>query len=509
MPYLRPIALWIRRFVYGTLGCIDIVLRRAPHTVVIFCFHSIAKDEWRFSIDRAVFIREIESLLETRKPVTLEEVHEHILGKKKIEEPSFVVCFDDGYQDILSVAGYLKERNIQPALFVLSHPAEANTQELGTNRPLLTTADILHLRKEGWIIGSHGATHSDLFALGSTELSIEIGDSKKYLEQVLGVPVDYFAYPRGRYTKEVLRLVEKAGYVMALSMDDGRIDSSTSLLVVPRVGVDRTHALSEFRVLASPLVISFRQVVKSIIHSVMLVNMRKAVGLHFETIQSRIVRFVEPRLHNHFFYTRAEKSVSLDRNLVTLPFDIPIDWYYKGKFFSQEILHFNKETIEIVMKDGNAPSVATLTEKFLSHTGGEASLHTKQMTFDETQRLTEKSVSVVVVSHSLNETVDPIGFLQEVKRIVKDDGYIFLTVNAIAPPAGDEKSYLGISPAAITYLVGKVFPDRLVSVVGWGNVLAGRVLLMNSGTKQLSQEILDFVDPYFPLVTCVKISPKI
>lgn len=264
----RSAIVWIRRCIYTLLAFFDALFKRSDHAVVIFCFHSIASDDWRFSIDREVFVQEIEYLIKTRKPITLDDVREYILGKKQITEPSFAVCFDDGYRDILRVRTYLKERGIKPALFVLSHKTEADTVELGTDRLFLSREEILGLREDGWAIGSHSATHSDFFILDEAGIKKEIGESKMALEKSLGCVIEYFAYPRGRYNDAVLTEVKNAGYRMALSMDDGRIDSQTPLLAVPRVGVDRTHSFAEFRHIFSPSVIFFRRTVKRILASI-------------------------------------------------------------------------------------------------------------------------------------------------------------------------------------------------------------------------------------------------
>lgn len=258
----RSIIVWIRRCIYAVLASFDAIFKRSEHTIVVFCFHSIASDEWRFSIDKGVFVQEIEYLLKTRKPITIDDVRNYILGKKQITEPSFAVCFDDGYRDILTVRTYLKERGIKPTLFVLSHEVEADTTELGTDRPFLSREEILRLQEDGWTIGSHSATHGDFFILDEAGIKKEIGESKMALEKSLGCVIEYFAYPRGRYTDAVLAEVKNAGYRMALSMDDGRIDSQTPLLAIPRVGVDRTHSFAEFRHIFSPSAIFFRQTVK-------------------------------------------------------------------------------------------------------------------------------------------------------------------------------------------------------------------------------------------------------
>ena len=127
----------------------------------------------------------------------------------------------------------------------------------------MTIKEIQNLKKSGWTIGSHSKTHADFFALSKEQIQQEIIGSKKELEKTLKSKIKYFAYPKGRYTEEVLKTVKKAGYRLALSMDSDRIDKKTSRYTVPRVGVDRTHSLNEFRMLFIPSVVATKKLIKN------------------------------------------------------------------------------------------------------------------------------------------------------------------------------------------------------------------------------------------------------
>ena len=262
---MSTLTFFIRRCIYSSLYVFDRVFGSEAFPVVIFCYHSIAADDWRFGIDKQSFIRQVDYLLSTRQAVTVDDLTRHISGEKLIDKPSFIICFDDGYKDILSVREYLASHTIKPLLFVLSSPEKANIDELGTKREFLTKEDIQDLHKEGWAIGSHSATHSDFWHLSNQQLYTEIILSRKDLEKDLGFAIKYFAYPRGRYNQDVLRMVERSGYQLAFSMDDGRIDQSTKTFAIPRIGVDRTHVFSEFQRLASPANIFFRKTVKELL----------------------------------------------------------------------------------------------------------------------------------------------------------------------------------------------------------------------------------------------------
>jgi len=85
-------------------------------------------------------------------------------------------------------------------------------------------------------IGSHGVTHAVLTECTTERVASVLADSKRYLEEASGQPVEYFAYPKGLYDAGAVRLVEAAGYRAAFTIDPlgGR---PTRLFELPRVGI--------------------------------------------------------------------------------------------------------------------------------------------------------------------------------------------------------------------------------------------------------------------------------
>lgn len=251
----------LRRAIY--IGLLKIsLLRKGNPQVVVLCYHAVGNDDWRFSINLTTLIKQVSYLIKRYKPMSLEGLELVISGKKKVIRPSFILTFDDGYMDVLATQSYFKKMGIKPALFVLSDRAGANRRELHTDRAFLNKREILSLAHSGWLIGCHSASHSNLTKLSSDELKKEVVDSKKSLERELGIKVNYFSYPKGNYSPRVLAMTKKAGYKLALSMDDGFISEETDPFIVPRVGVDRTHSFDEFKSLFLPLSIMFRRFVK-------------------------------------------------------------------------------------------------------------------------------------------------------------------------------------------------------------------------------------------------------
>lgn len=253
---------FVRRSVYFSLFILDRYVFRKNTLLFILCYHSVGDDNWRFSISYKILQKQIAYLIQYYSPMTLEDVELYVKGKKAITKPSFAVTFDDGYKDILQTKEFFKKYGIKPALFLLSNTKKANRKELANNREFLTQKEILDLRKNGWTIGSHSATHADFYELTKERIIDEVVLSKKTLEDMLHIPIKYFAYPRGRYTNKILSAIKRADFSLGLTMDDDYITDKTNPFLIPRIGIDKTHIIHEFKTLYSPSVIKVRGLIK-------------------------------------------------------------------------------------------------------------------------------------------------------------------------------------------------------------------------------------------------------
>lgn len=227
----------------------------------ILCYHSISNDHWRFGVSQAVFEKQMRWLVAHYQPLDATDLEQYLAGKRKLTKPSFVLTFDDGYQDVLKVVPFCRKLNIQPIIFVLSEPNRAATSELGTQRPLLRLNDITRLMEAGWSVGLHSATHQNLTTLTKREITLEVNGAKKELEREIAKKIIYFAYPRGKYNKQVLDEVRRSGFHLGFSMDSRVHLLLTDKLRVPRVGIDRSHTFAEFQSAFSPTTIRFRQII--------------------------------------------------------------------------------------------------------------------------------------------------------------------------------------------------------------------------------------------------------
>ncbi|HUC20978.1 MAG TPA: polysaccharide deacetylase family protein, partial [Candidatus Polarisedimenticolaceae bacterium] len=72
----------------------------------------------------------------------------------------------------------------------------------------------------GHELGSHTITHPDLTTLTTTQVNNELSQSKTYLQNTFGVPINYFATPYGAYNKAVKDRI-MAYYTVHRTVDTG------------------------------------------------------------------------------------------------------------------------------------------------------------------------------------------------------------------------------------------------------------------------------------------------
>lgn len=211
----------------------------------VIVFHEI-KDEMRFK-EKMMWLRE------HYKIVTLDE-----LLYKTSNALRLAITFDDGYSCWHEkVAPILKELNIPATFFVSSGFIGLEGEQLRWFcRERLKRQQILKpLTKNQLInladnplfeIGSHTKSHIDLGKnMDLSVLIAEIHDDKKQLEDWIGRPVRWFAYPFGRKINigsQARNYIEQAGFEGAFTLIPGFVSPSMDKLLINRDSLDLTDS---------------------------------------------------------------------------------------------------------------------------------------------------------------------------------------------------------------------------------------------------------------------------
>lgn len=146
--------------------------------------------------------------------IRFNELIEAIKEGKSLPRKTVVVTFDDGYANNYTHAfPILQEYQFPAILFV---PSDLLGQE-----GFLTWAQLQQMRQAGIDIGSHTRTHAYLPELPLDEQREQIFQSKRRLEEKLGIKIDYFSYQTGGFNEQIKALVKEAGYKGACTTNRG------------------------------------------------------------------------------------------------------------------------------------------------------------------------------------------------------------------------------------------------------------------------------------------------
>ena len=91
--------------------------------------------------------------------------------------------------------------------------------------------------------GSHSMTHYLLPLCDEQQRTQEVEGSKKALEDSLGRPVAYFAYPGGAYDEKTVGSVRSAGYEAAVITSEGLVKIGDDLFLLHRLNVVRDDTI--------------------------------------------------------------------------------------------------------------------------------------------------------------------------------------------------------------------------------------------------------------------------
>jgi len=174
-------------------------------------------------------------------PISMDTLVAHLSSGAPLPPKPVLLTFDDGYEGHYTRVYPLMKEFGYPAVFSI-FPAKVNGDVVG--RSTLTWAQLKEMVQDPLVtIASHSVTHPrDLTQLSDAQMKQEIVESKRILQEQLGVPIRYFTYPEGHYDAKVIRWVKAAGYVAALTMsdvDERFAGKSDDLLTISRFGQSR------------------------------------------------------------------------------------------------------------------------------------------------------------------------------------------------------------------------------------------------------------------------------
>lgn len=198
---------WMRTQLLSVLGTFS---SPAPY-VVILNGHMV---DWHHDNDKdgERFARLLAELHRHCDFVNFEDAVQMIVNHEEVKRCTIAFTFDDGWRDCYTqIAPQLEKYGVNAMFFINPGFADAaekkdaayidnfteNTTQSPGKHPM-TWAQIKELQQRGFLFGAHTIDHYCINDDNINELEHQIGDCRKMIEERLGAPCEYFAFPYGR-----------------------------------------------------------------------------------------------------------------------------------------------------------------------------------------------------------------------------------------------------------------------------------------------------------------------
>jgi peptidoglycan/xylan/chitin deacetylase (PgdA/CDA1 family)/folate-dependent phosphoribosylglycinamide formyltransferase PurN len=246
------LALWLLLFHSG-LWFLLRRLRAGESRGAILLYHRVndsSQDVLTASIER--FAEHLVTLRHYYHLAPTEEIVKRVEAGLPLKATTVAIHFDDCYRDVRTWAAPLLQAAGIPAVAFVSSGFVDTAREFCHDRENspqrflnLTTEDLRELPDMGVTVAAHSVNHRDLGSIGLAEANVEVVESRRELEMMLGRPVQLFSFPFGEehnIRDEVRQMVKQAGYSALFSASGGFVNRHTSPFDIPRFGVSSDHS---------------------------------------------------------------------------------------------------------------------------------------------------------------------------------------------------------------------------------------------------------------------------
>jgi len=233
----RVAILVIVTIVVAGIAASAVVIGKTAYVVPVLMYHGINNRDkiTKLSVSPESFARQMKFLRDHNyNVITLDKIIPYVERRERPPAKTVAITFDDGFMNNYKYA--------YPALKRYRIPATIFIWVKRVGKPgYLGWKELKEMTDSGLVaIGSHTISHAWLPALDDRQLEDEVAGSKRILEEHLGRPVNLFCYPVGAFNKKVQESVKRAGYILAVGTNPGKLYPSDDIYAIKRIKISRT-----------------------------------------------------------------------------------------------------------------------------------------------------------------------------------------------------------------------------------------------------------------------------
>ena len=184
------------------------------------------------------------------------DIYSYFLKEFKFNNLSFIKVKDrkrlfckEISQDLNQFTGFLPQADklrLIKELETIAGFRLKDKKELGVFHELMSDAEIYQTAQSRYVtIGSHGAYHSHLGHIPTSEALSELEISKNYLEKCTQKAIDEIAYPSGSYSQSIVDEAYRLGFKYQLAVNYLSTTDQDNPFLLDRVGLYNDSSLTE------------------------------------------------------------------------------------------------------------------------------------------------------------------------------------------------------------------------------------------------------------------------
>ena len=206
-----------------------------PFHIPIIVYHAVhpehpgeTLEQRKFNVTPELLEQQLQYLKDKHYiTISLDQLPSYLDSTTTLDKNIVVLTFDDGWHDQYTQAfPLLKKYNDIATFYVYTNP-------IGKDSRFLTWDEVKEMKSAGMTIGSHTLSHPFLTKVSTEQLKKEIFNSKKVLEEKLGISIVNFASPFGDSNPQIEGFVKEAGYLTGRDINKKSIYSKDDLFHLP------------------------------------------------------------------------------------------------------------------------------------------------------------------------------------------------------------------------------------------------------------------------------------
>ncbi|MBO7435757.1 polysaccharide deacetylase family protein [bacterium] len=219
-----------------------------PASIPIIMYHQVRNDK---SGDMIISKGKLEEELAYLKregyySVSPSEWLDYCDGRIGLPQKCVILTFDDGWKSQYQNAVPLLEKYGFRGVFYVYPDFVGGSAAMNWKQ-------IQSLAKRGHTVGCHSMTHPKLTPDKNesdrnykARIKEEIIDAKKVIEEKTGISVTDFCFPYGYYSEDCFKLLDKAGFETATTVNAGQNSKNSDPYLLSRYQVNQSTSLSTF-----------------------------------------------------------------------------------------------------------------------------------------------------------------------------------------------------------------------------------------------------------------------